>query len=223
MDLDEMKSRARSVRAPMPASSSAGRSEQSDTDLIGRMKAIDAKDVATLRRFTLLFVIAGIFCGALFTLTWFFPPDNDPNIHRVLLSCMALLFLSFGAMHRSKSRELSGIDYTKPVLSFLNDSEKRYRLLGSQFPGFKILYFLALLALLGASLGSWIMAMHRYFPELDDSTAILIFCALIAVSAVLGATVGLRDWKKRKAPILEELRRMKEELMRDETSEGTAR
>jgi len=216
MDLDEWKNRTRSVKAPALRPTGTGGPGQTADDLMERIKSEDAKDAKALRGMMILFGIAGAFMTFLFALTWLFPPDQDPNFHRVVLALMGLLFLSFGAMHRAKSRELSGTDYASPVRSFLDDSEKRYRFFALKGPAFMIPYLVFLVALLGTSGVSWLNAMHRYFPAMEDSTGILIYCALIVVAGVIGFILARKDWRKRKAPILEELRRMKAELTREE-------
>jgi len=220
MDLDDLKNRTRSVRAPALTPAGTGDPGQAADDLIGRIKAEDAKDAKALRGMMIVFGIAGAFMTFLFALTWLFPPDQDPNLHRILLALMGLLFLSFGAIHRAKSRELSGIDYTRTVRSFLDDSEKRYRFVALTDLSFTIPYLVLLLFLLATSGVSWINAMHRYFPAMEDSTGIIVYCALIVVSGVIGLIVGRKAWRKRKAPILEELRRMKAELTREEPDAG---
>jgi hypothetical protein len=216
MDLDELKNRTRAVRAPVLTPAGAVDPGRVADDLISRMKAEDARDAKSLRGMMMFFGVAGAFMTALFTLTWLFPPDQDPNVHRILLALMGLLFLSFGAMHRAKSRELSGIDYTRTVRSFLDDSERRYRFCPLRGLSFTIPYLVLLLVLLATSAVSWIHAMHRYFPAMEDSTGIILFCALMIVAGVIGLISGRKDWRKRKAPILEELRRMKAELTREE-------
>jgi hypothetical protein len=81
-------------------------------------------------------------------------------------------------------------------------------------------FLLVLLATCGVG---WISAMHRYFPAMEDSTGIGIYCALIVVCGVIGFMVGRKDWRERKAPILEEVRRMKVELTREEAAPGNGK
>lgn len=220
MDLDELKERTRAVRAPALAPSGGGGSGVAADDLISRIQAQDAKDAKALRGMMMFFGVAGGFMTFLFGLTWLFPPDQDPNIYRVLLALMGLLFLSFGAMHRAKARELSAIDYAVPVRSFLDDSEKRYRFVPLKGLSFAIPYFVFLFALLAVCGVSWTIGMHRYVPAMEDSTGIMIYCAIIAVAGVIGFVFGRKDWRKRKAPILEVLRRLKAELTREESENG---
>ena len=54
------------------------------------------------------FLIAGVFYTLLFGLTWIAPPDDSPNLHRVILGVFALAFLSIGLYHLVQTRRWSG-------------------------------------------------------------------------------------------------------------------
>lgn len=222
MELDELKDRTRKVKAPAFSPTVAGDVDPVAEDLVARMKAVDAKDAKSLRGMMILVGTAGAFALALFTLTWILPPDQDPNYHRVILAVMGLLFVSLWAIYRSKSRELSGMEYAMSVRSFLDKSITRYRFFPIKGNPMAAAYLMFVVAILVTGGVSWVHSMPRYFPALEDSTSILIYCAILVVAAVFGVIFRRKDWKKRKAPILEELRRMKAELTQEELDPGTS-
>ncbi len=215
MDLDELKDRTKTVKAPTITSIGSPTSGQPVDDLIGRMKAEDAKDARMLRRMMLFFGIGGVLYVLIFTLTWLYPPDTDPQFHRVVLAAFALLFLLIGNFHRKKWRHLSGIDYTVPLRSFLEGAEKRYRFINPRDLGFMVPYLILLTVTCGLA---WLSAFHRYFSAMDESVGIILFCLFMVGAGLFGFVVGKRDWQKRKAPIVEEIKRMRTELMQEETN-----
>lgn len=223
MDPDELKDRTRSVKAPGSSPARTGGHVNGIDGLIDKMKASDAADAKMLTRFTVFIGTAGTLAAALFLLTWFFPPDGNPNIHRVVLGFMAVFFLSIGAMYRAKAREISGLDYAKPMLRFLDDAEKRYRFVNLKNLGLNAPHIVAVAGILIVSLLGWLNAMHRYLPGMSDATGIMLYCGLMLASGAVGTVLARKDWHRRKRPILEELRRLKDDLLREEAENGTSR
>lgn len=207
MDLDELKERTRSVKAP--AFASATDPAGSVDDLISRMRASDTQDTQMVRRWRTALAVGGVAYTLLFTLTWIFPPDVDPGYHRLILALFALVLLLLGGRFHHMLRTLSGFQYSTGTLSFLEEAAGRYRFMRPKDLAFSLPYAVAVLALSGVA---WVNGMHRYMPSWSDSTSILVFLGIMCVAGAIGLLAARRDWHRRKEPILRELNRLKEEL-----------
>jgi len=148
---------------------------------------------------------AGVFYVFLVALTWFAPPDESPEWHRFILSTFGLVFLSAAFFSRMRSNELARIDYAQPITSFLKSAEQRYKLVNMRDALFGASFVVAY-SVTGA-LG-WLSAKHRYFPSMDPGTALIVYGAILTTALVMGLALGVSNWRKRKAPILRQIREM---------------
>lgn len=209
MDLDELKERAQKVGLPDRQARDTGASAQALIGFIGAMKAEDRRDRSRLRRMMLISVAAGVFYVLLFTLTWIAPPDDDPGFHRMVLALFSVILLSGALVTRLRSNELAGIDYAQPIGSFLKSVERRYKPVNLRDAAFGVVFFAAF-SVAGA-LG-WLSAKDRYFPSMDPGAALILYGAIVAVALVAGLILGVNEWKKRKAPLLRQVREMRAAL-----------
>ena len=218
MDLHELKDRARSVGAPADAAGGRLTPGGSFEGLINALKAEDDLDRRRVRRAKTFFGIAAIVYLGLFTLTWILPPDGNAGTSRMALALFTVAFLGVWMKSRSVWRELSARDYSAAVETFVAQSERRYRFIDPSDVPFMVAG--VVLLLLGAA-AAWMSAGARYFPDLPQSTLLASFAvfvgAVLAASLAVGLTVTRAEWKKRKAPIWEELKRLKAELSREES------
>jgi len=210
MDLNEMRDRVRSVKAPgiddrIPYNRTV-------EDLIAAVKIEDARDNKTLRRSMIFFAGAGVFYAALFLLTFIAPPDDSPNMHRMILGLFAFTFLSIGMYSRMNSRRLTGLDYAEPARAFLDTAEKRYRIVQVKSLLFGVPYLLILMVTCAFA---FLTGMERYFPSLEPRVGIVLFAIFFLVVVAVGLLFGWKEWKRRKAPLLSEIREMRVHLNND--------
>jgi hypothetical protein len=209
MELDELKEQAQKMRVTDRQVLNPHVSAQAMTGFISAMKAEDQRDRKRIRRMMLFTAAAGVFYVLLFTLTWIAPPDESPEWHRLVLSAFGLLFLSAALVGRMKSNELSGVDYAQPIGAFLRSVERRYKIVNMRDAGLGVI-FTAAFSVTGA-LG-WLNAKDRYFPSMDQGTALIVYGGVLAAVLVVGLILGVNEWKKRKAPLLRQIREMKADL-----------
>lgn len=209
MNLDKMKNQTKTIKAPdLKFEGGAGAGHPLE-DLIEELKVQDMRDSKRLRRAMVFYGIAAVLYLLIFTLTWIFPPDTSPGLHRAILGIFAFAFLSIGIFGGVKSRELSGMNYAAPVLEFLDKSEQRCKFLRLK----DLLYGLPYLILLGVTGGFAVKnGMDRYLPSLDPAVGVGAYVLLCLISAVVGLIFSRLEWKKRKAPLLAKIRQMKAEL-----------
>ena len=211
MDLEKMKERFRQVAAPVEAAAGGAAPENRSLDgLIETMKALDARDLQLLRRSMGFFAVAAAFYLGLFVLTFIAPPDDRPGFHRAILGLLGLAFTGIGLRIRLKVRELSAVDYGEPVLEFLAKVEKRIRFVRKEDLVFAIP--LSLILAVAATLG-FMSAAERYFPSLDRMVPLEIMVVILAWASAVGWGLRKKQWRRR-LPVLEEARRLRDVLER---------
>jgi hypothetical protein len=183
-------------------------------DFIGAMKSEDLRDRKNIRKAKISFALAGAFYAGLFLLTWIAPPDQSPGLYRLVLGSFGLLFLLVAYMNWRKSRELAAIDYTQPTGVFLEGAAKRYRMVNLPDAAFRL--FFSVMFIVMGSMG-WLAAKDRYFPQMERSTALLIYAGIILLVGILGGNLAVKDWKNRKEPLIRKIQEMRAELDRTET------
>lgn len=213
MDLNELKDQMKKVRAPEATLTAPDGPIRSMDDLIERLTQEDARDRKRLQGSKLFFTIAGIIYVMIFVLTWIYPPDTDPAFHRIILGLFALLFLSLGFVIARKARDLSSIDYAAPVGSFLKKAAQRYRFMNPRDLWFMVPYFIILTITTG---NAWMSGFRRYLSFVEPSVGLPAFVVFWLVALAAGTALGLRDWKRRKAPLLHALQRLRAELTAEE-------
>jgi predicted neutral ceramidase superfamily lipid hydrolase len=209
MELDELKNRARKGELPGWGFRGTSQSPQAMSSFIDTIKEEDRRARVQMRRAMILAAVAAVFYVLLFTLTWIAPPDDSPNRHRLLLSAFGLLFLSAALVSRKRSDTLAGIDYTQPISAFLKDAECRYKPFNIRDTVLGVLYLMAF-CVTGAL--AWLNAKNRYFPGMDQGTALLLFGIIIAAALAVGLVAGIRQWRNRNAPLLRQIREMLADL-----------
>ncbi len=209
MELDEVKGQAQKMRLTDGRARNPHASAQAMTGFISAMKAEDQRERKRIQRMVLFAAAAGVFYVLLFTLTWIAPPDESPEWHRFVLSAFGLLFLSAALVGRMRSNELSGIDYAQPTGAFLRSVERRCEFVNMRDAGLG-LSFVAAFSVTGA-LG-WLHAKNRYFPSMDQGTALIVYGGIVVAALVVGLILGVNEWRKRKAPLLRQVREMKADL-----------
>lgn len=209
MELDELKNRARGLKAPESPGERSGNRGASFEGLLRKLKEEDAREQVRLRRAKTFFGIAALLYAAIFTLTWILPPDGPAGRSRLVLGLYTLIFVAIVTASVVRARRIAATDYSSSVGAFLKESERKYALVN--WREIWLLVPLFIIATLTAGLG-WMNAFARYFSHLDESTGLLAFVVLWLIACITAAAVGLFWWKKHQAPLLEEIRRLQNEL-----------
>lgn len=209
MELDELKNRVGSVKAPEGISKGSGMRGGSLDGLVRMMKEQDAKEQIRLRRAKTFFGIAALLYAAIFTLTWILPPDGPAGRSRLVLALYTLIFVAIVTASVVRARRIAATDYSAPVGTFLKESERRYTLVNWREIWLFVPFFV--IATLTAGLG-WMNGFARYFSYLDESTGLLAFVVFWLVACIFAVAFGLLWWKKHRAPLLDEIRRLRSEL-----------
>jgi hypothetical protein len=218
MDLEQMKERFKQVAAPAEAAAGGAAPENRSLDgLIETMKALDARDLALLRRSMVSFAVAAVFYLGLFALTFIAPPDDRPGFHRAILGIIGLALTGIGLRIRMMVRELSAVDYGEPVMEFLAKVEKRIRFVRKKDLAYALP--LSLILAVAATLG-FMSAAERYFPSLDGVVPLEIMVVILAWASAVGWGLRRKQWRKR-LPVLQEARRLRDLLRHGE--EGAER
>jgi Na+/melibiose symporter-like transporter len=213
MDLNELKDQMKKVKAPEATLTAPDSPIQSMDDLIERLTQEDARDRKRLRGSKLFFTIAGIIYVLIFVLTWIYPPDTDPLFHRNILGLFALLCLSLGFVSARKARELAGLNYAEPVGFFLKLAAQRCRFINPRDLWFMVPYFIILTVTAG---NAWMSGFRRYLSFVEPSMGLPAFVVFWLVAMAVGTALGLRDWKRRKAPLLHAIEQLRAELTAEE-------
>ncbi len=210
MDWNDMQDRLRKIKSPQMRSDPL---VPAGDALMARLKAHDAAEQEKLRQSRLLFGVAVGFMGLVFVGTWLVPsgPLYGPRIvHQgVLLAAFVYLTLAL----RKKLWELSQVNYTRPVRSFLEEAERRY-----VFMSFRdyLVAFVGLF-LLGIASAPYVveLLLSRYVDPRRSPVVIVSYCLFYLLVCAMGFYFTYRNWKRDKAPLLEEIRRREKALQEE--------
>jgi hypothetical protein len=217
MDLDELKRRAKEVKAPLGRGAAGNSAGGGLERLIAVLGAEEERDRKRARRMMIFFGLASVFYCALFTLTWIFPPDDPPARSRLALGIFTAVFFGFAVAGWRNWRALTDRVRGESVRAALERAERSYSFIQ---PGAAILALPVLLVLTLGGLSGWTGAAARYFPSADPAHVMGAFWVFWGAGVALGGLFGWLDWKKRRSGIRDEVRAMLRELSRTEGANG---
>lgn len=213
MELDELRDRTKRLHAPHVAPGAAGKSVGTTDDLVARLKAHDEKEGKRLRRIRLFFSIAAALYCAILLLTFVLPPDGPAGGSRLVLTLYTLVFVAIATRSVVAARRIARTDYSAPVGTFLREAERRFRVLDWR----EIWLFVPLFVVITFAGGlGWMIGAERYLPALERSAALILFAVFWVIVCAVAVVVGRVDWRKNRAPIFEEIRRLRLELFSDQ-------
>ncbi len=219
MDLDELKQKAKDLRAPGCAASSGKADGARMERLIASLRTEDERDRNRARRMMIFFGIASVLYLLIFSLTWIFPPDGPPGNSRLALGIFAAAFFGIAIASRRAWRERTAQVVGKSGESVRASLERAKKQYGFIETGTAILAIPFLMALtLGAS-SAWSSAAARYLPDVDPSIVMGAFWIFWALMLPVALLLGWLDWKKRKWQIREEVKALLGELSREEKAD----
>ncbi|HAP36260.1 MAG TPA: hypothetical protein DCQ28_10070 [Bacteroidetes bacterium] len=215
MKIDDIKKQRFAIKAPhAKMETTMNNTEDSIDSLIEKLKSEDTKLMHSLKRALPLWGIAAG-CSLFVTIVSFISimgtsADFYAGIYlRVLLM---LIFIGLTVAMYLQIKKLGTIDYTEPVILFLRNAVKRYRFISLPYFLFSIVAS-SILALAASVYFNDVLM--RYFDVSDTSVGIIISFAFVALVYVFGYYATKSEWKKSKAAIFEEIKKMQKELLHD--------
>jgi len=212
MDWNDMRDELRKIKAPQTRSDPRGPAS-AGADFIEKLKTRDAEEQAKLRQSRFLFLVATSLMAFVFAGLCLLPPGPLHALrvlHQAVLLA-AFVYITLGL--RKKSWELSKVDYTRPVRAFLEEAERRY-----VFMSFRdyLVAFVGLL-LLGIASAPYVVGLFlsRYVDPRYYPVVIVLYCLFYLLVCVMGFYFTYQNWKRDKAPLLEEIRRRESALQEE--------
>ncbi len=213
MNLNDLKNRCQAVKAPAipPATRDAA---QPLNGLIGKLKALEAKEAQQLRKARPLWLIAAGTFLLMFVVLLGLPSATVRPARLWFGGVLAAVYLLNAVLVGRKLWQLARIDYGESLRSFLDKAEARHQFMGPQqgwLAGSGLL-------VLGIASGVYFhdALLRRYVGPEHEALGIALYCLGYLAVCVAGFTFTYLDWKRDKAPLLAEIRQMKQELTANE-------
>ena len=217
MNLNDLKNRFQAVKAPTlpPATRD---SAQPLNGLIGKLKALEAREAQQLRKARPLWLIAAAVFLLVFVALLGFPAATVRPARLWFGGVLAAVYLLNAVLLGRRLWQLARIDYAESLRSFLDKAEARHRFMGPQerwLAGSGLL-------VLGVVSGVYFhdALLRRYLDPEHGALGIALYCLGYLAVCAAGFTFTYRNWKRDKAPLLAEIQQLKQELTANEV--GTA-
>lgn len=208
-----MKEKSKQVTAPAVGKSNIPAGVRSVDDLVSLLKEADERERLKLRKALPFYGIAAIIFGIAFVAV-VVPGSALLNPSTLLLrGLLMILYIFIAASVWLKVKGLAKIDYAEPVRTFLAKAEKRYAFGKTQIYvlAFGITLFLGYAAFL------YIRDVLRRYLEVTASWPGLVVTLLFFVFVyAFGLWATRKNWIKGKQDIWLQIRKMREELEREE-------
>jgi MFS family permease len=212
MDWNDMRDELRKIKAPPMRADPLG-SPAAAGDLVQRLKTREAKEQAKLKQSRVLFVVATGLMGFVFAGLCLLPPTPLHALRVLHQGVLLAAFVYITLALRKKLWELSKVDYTRPARSFLEEAERRYVFMSLRD---YLVAFVGLL-LLGSASAPYVVGLFlsRYVDPRHYPVVVVLYCLFYLLVCALGFYFTYRNWKRDKAPLLEEIRRRENALQEE--------
>ncbi len=215
MDLDELKNRTKAVKASQTGHGRTWPTEGSVDGIIAALKEEDLKERrAHLKALPFWCIAGGIFLF-LFVVTVVLPGGTPLFSTALLKGALVVLYISLAILIAYRIRILGTVDYSEPVKNFLEKARKRHAFSSTRS---LVVGFVVTLALAYAAHFYIRDVFYRYFGITDSSVSLMAITALLVGVYVFGLIVTKKDWKKAKAPILDEIDRVLTAMAQEESA-----
>lgn len=212
MELEELKSSRHAIKAPQESpEKTMGTPTSALSNLIEKLKTEDTRQLTMLKRAKPLWWVAAgcwvlVFVGILLT--------DVASSQRVgsgipLRGLLALVFLGLAVGFTIQIQKLSAIDYAAPTSRFLRIAARRYQFMSTPY---MILSVLVTSSLALAAAPYVVDVLERYCDIHDSIAGTVSTFAFVALVYIFGYYVTRKTWKKERAPMYEEIRRMQKDL-----------
>jgi hypothetical protein len=212
MDLDSLKEDLKQITAPGIDARNAGGGTRPLDDLIAQLKETDEKERKKLRRALPFWIIAAVIFCITFVFT-FIPGGFVLNSSLIMRGMLMVLYVCIAAVIGIKVMGIPKIDYTEPVRSFLDKGAKRHAFMTT---GWAIFAFsVTMLLAYGASFYLYDV-FRRYFGVTDSVPVVVGTLLFLAGVFAFGFWATRKNWEKDKKDIWLKVKRMMDELDREE-------
>ena len=215
MELEELKNVRQSITAPLESSGKPMETSDSTVDgLIAMLKVEDARQLAALKRSRPLWWIAAACWAVVLVVVLVARVDSSrpEDAAFPLKGLLALVFVGLAVGTYVQIKKLAAIDYTEPVTLFLRNAAKRYRFMSIPYLVLSVVVT-SVLALAASSVIEDVF--DRYLGIHDDAAGPIAAFAFATLVYLFGYVVSKKAWMKARGPMLNEIRRMQDELQRE--------
>lgn len=208
MDLQEMKKQYRQIKAPETTFTGNGKYKEEDTmnQFLTQLKTRDKENKKYLWTAYIYYIVL------LFLYTGLFLVDPSPHLtffRRLGGLCLVVTFSFLAAYSKKQHSKLSKIDYDSPTLEFLNRTEERFTY------NIKRRLILLVLIFLLIDLGVFLIIYARFGAAIGLPELLLWHHLFFGVIIGLVIYRDIRVYKKKDAPILEQVRELKKTFTAD--------
>jgi hypothetical protein len=210
MDLDHLKEAAKGVKAPQIAQAGVSGTSDAAEALLQEIRSADEKECRQTRKALPFYIVAAstFAFGCLAFLLGFSSGSATRAIHYGVLAAIMMLICMLMARRLRAARAL---DYSRPVLAFLAETQDRYRFLR----GWDYAYVIPIVLVLGITGGLAVAdsLIPRFVAESQRIVIWAIYGLFFIGVCCFGSYFSYRNWKRDKGAIVEEIRRMRHELL----------
>jgi len=220
MELEELKSRRHVLTVPTEnAGTLTAASQQAVDSLIERLKAEDARQLASLKRARpLWWIAAAVWTVGVVVMLVAGAESSQRNSPTLLLQGMlALVFSGLAVALYVQLKRISAIDYTEPATLFLRKAARRYQFMTR----FSVVLSLLLSGVMALAASIYIVdVFKRYLGVEDGLIGVVSTFAFVGLVYLFGYSVSKKGWKKTRGPMMDEIRGMLRDL---ESESGSPR
>jgi hypothetical protein len=206
MELEELKSRRHVLTVPAEKSGTLTAASQRSIDsLIERLKAEDARQLASLTRARpFWWIAAAVWTAGVVVMLVAGVESSQRNSPTLLLQGMlALVFSGLAVALYVQLKRISAIDYTEAATLFLRKAARRYRFMTP----FSFVLSLLLSGVMALAASTYIVdVLKRYLGVENDFTGIVSTFVFVGLVYLFGYSVTKKAWKETREPMLDEIR-----------------
>ncbi len=217
MDVNELKHLCKSVTSPDVSSPDVPGGAEPSGSVLDRLKAQEAAEAQRLKKARPLWLMAATCFLMLFVGMLCFPPAGLRPSRLLFGGVLAAVYLLNAVLMGRRLRHLARIDYAASLRVFLDEAVQRHRFMGLK----EFCLMSVALIVLGVASGMYVddSLIRRFVTPEYRALGMAVFCLLFLLVCVAGLGVTYRNWKRDKAPLLNEIQKMKMELTANETDE----
>ena len=209
MDLDNLPKAAKEIKAPQIVRAGASGATNMTDNLLQEIKAADEKERRQTRKALPFYIVAAV-PFAVGCVAFFLGSSSGYTSRAINYGVLAAILMLVSILMTKKLHSIRALDYSKPVLASLAETQDRYRFLRPWDFGYMIPLLLVLAVTGGLSLAASLIP--RYFAESQRITVWIVYGLFFVGVCCMGFYFSFKNWKLDKGGILEEIQRMRREL-----------
>lgn len=214
MELEELKNNHNKITVPPELQGiKMGHSDISIDNIIEKIKSEDDKQLKALKKAKYLWLAAAGFSllSLLVILSSVLFSSYKIKAGIPLRLLLVIIFVGLAISIIYKIKELSSLDYSEPSYRFLQKAIKRYQFIRTPYLIFSII--VTIIIAFATSLYI-VNVSSRYLGINESSLPVIITFIFIAAVYIFGYYVTKKEWRKTRAPLFDEIRKIQEDLLR---------